>query len=102
MKRMKAFDFEIVKLIGPPKFTCKFITSINDSITFFGDTVEEIFEQCLIRFPEGVETKGIVFSGLDPIDAKRNLSEFLSLGYKIGYFKEIPFRSNEGGSSELQ
>jgi hypothetical protein len=54
MKRMKAFDFEIVYLAGPPRLTCRFITKTNDSITFAGNSVQEIYEQCKNRFPEGI------------------------------------------------
>lgn len=92
---MKAFDFEVVRLPGPARLTCRFITNSNDSITFFGNTVEEIFDQCISRFPEGLNTKGISFSGINPIDAKRNLSHLLSIGFSIGYFKEPPQLNEE-------
>jgi hypothetical protein len=95
---MKAFDFEVVKLPGPARLTCKFITDGNDSITFFGNTVEDIFEQCIRRFPNGIQTKGIVFSGNDPIDARKNLSELLTLGFRSGYFKQLPFQDDEGAN----
>lgn len=95
MKRMKPFDFEVIKLPGPPRFVCKFITSSNDYITLYGNTIEDIFEQCISKFPEGLNTRGITFSGKNIIDAKRNLFHFLSLGFGIGYFKEIPQANEE-------
>lgn len=90
MKRMKAFDFEVTIFPGPPKMTCKFIVQ-NDTITFFGNSVEEIFDQCRIRFPEGIKPQGIIFSGSNPIDAKANFCAFLALGLNTGYFKEKDF-----------
>jgi len=84
---MKAFDFEILKIPGPPRFVCQLVTDSDDSITLVGDSIKDIFDQCLSRFPEGIDTKGVVFSGINNKDAKRNLSEFLSMGFSIGYFK---------------
>lgn len=94
MKRMKAFDFEVKKIQGPALLTCCFITDSNDSITFSGDSVQEIYEQCIKRFPNGLSTKAISFTGNDYIDAKRNLSELLNIGFKSGYFKKFPFKGN--------
>jgi hypothetical protein len=102
MKRMKAFDFEIVRLSGPPRLTCKFITKNNDSITFVGNTVQEIYEQCKTRFPEGIQPKGIIFSGSNPIDAKINFCAFLTLGLGEGYFNEKDFNKPEEPNEELE
>jgi len=95
MKRMAAFDFEIVRLLGPPRISCKFITDTNDSITFYGDTVEDIFEQCKNKFPEGMKTKGIILSGANPIDAKYNFCALISLGLSSGYFKDTDFNGQD-------
>lgn len=95
MKRMKAFDFEVVYLAGPPRLTCKFITKTNDSITFAGNTVQEIYEQCKARFPEGIQPKGIIFSGANPLDAKTNFCAFLTLGLNDGYFNDKDFNRPE-------
>lgn len=95
MKKIKAFEFEVVVIPGPPRISCKFITISNDSITLFGNSVKEILEQCIFRFPEGIATKGVIFSGDNSIDAKKNLSEFMSLGLSCGYFKQLPFPKNE-------
>lgn len=95
MKRMKAFDFETVHITGPPRLTCKLITKTNDSITFAGNTIQEIYEQCKVRFPEGVQLRGIIFSGANAIDAKTNFCAFLTLGLSDGYFKEKDFKPEE-------
>lgn len=100
MKRMKAFDFDVVVLAGPPRFTCRFITKTNDSITLYGNSVEEIFQQCRSQFPEGLHTRGIVFSGFDNLDAKKNLSEFLSLGFRDGYFQAPQERTDNEDLNE--
>lgn len=90
MKKMEAFEFEVVIIPGPPSFSCKFLINGNDSITLAGDSVEDIFNQCKERIPEGFKIQGIVFSGINQIDSKKNLSAFLSLGFKHGYFKSPP------------
>ena len=92
MRRMKAFDFTVVRLAGPAKLICRFVTDTNDSITFFGNSVQEIYEQCVQKFPTGISAKAIHFSASNPSDARRNLSLFLALGFKNGYFKELPFQ----------
>lgn len=91
MKRMKAFDFEVVNLTGPPRIVCKFLTKNNDSITIYGDTVDEIFDKCRTQFPEGINTTGIVFSGANISEAKNYFFSLVSLGLKNGYFKEEDF-----------
>jgi len=62
----------------------------SDTITLFGNTIEEVFFQCQSQFPEGVDMRGIVFSGRNGLDARKNLSEFLSMGFRTGYFKRLP------------
>jgi hypothetical protein len=89
MKRMKAFDVELSRLPGPPKIFCKIIPVEGDPITFSGDSVPEIFLKWQEKFPNGISTKGIIFSGFDTIDARKNLAELMALGYRTGYFKRI-------------
>lgn len=101
MKIRTAFDFEIVKIAGPRRLCCKFLTH-DDTITLLGNSIEEIFEQCKKQFPEGLTTKGFVFSGVDSLDAKRNLSAFLSIGYKNGYFKKLPLPEKESETDETE
>lgn len=100
MKRMKAFDFEVVYLAGPPRFTCKFITKTNDSITIVGNSIEEIFYQCKEKFPEGIEPKGLIFSGANPLEAKSNVCAFLTLGLMQGYFNEKHFMEDNEENNE--
>jgi hypothetical protein len=100
MKRLKALDFEVLRLPGPARLSCQFITRSNDSITFRGDSIEEIFDKCQQQFPDGLMTKGIVFSGTNNLDAKRNLSQFLSLGFRVGYFKQLPSDEREDHGRE--
>ena len=101
MRKIKAFDFEIVKLKGPHRLCCRYLTD-NDTITLLGNSVEEIFQQCLQTFPEGLDTRGFVFSGISNMDAKRNLSEFLSIGFKTGYFKQEPMHKKESETDETE
>lgn len=86
-----AFQFDVVYLPSQPKLICKFITFTNESISISGDTVEQIYAECVRRYPNGLRTKAILFAGLNALEAKRNFCALLSLGLKTGYFKESDF-----------
>jgi hypothetical protein len=98
--RNRAFNFEVVYLPSQPKLQCKFITSTNESITISGDTIEHIYAECVRRYPDGLRTKAILFSGVNAVEAKRHFCALLSLGLKTGYFKDSDFgdfgKSNDG------
>lgn len=87
----KTFKFEVVHLPSQPKLLCKFITFTNESISITGDTVEQIYAECVRRYPNGLRTRAILFAGLNAMEAKRNFCALLSLGLQTGYFKESDF-----------
>lgn len=89
--RNGAFKFEVVYLPSQPKLQCKFITSTNESITISGDTVEQIYAECVRRYPDGLRTKAIFFTGINAIEAKRNFCALISLALKNGYFVDSDF-----------
>jgi hypothetical protein len=63
----------------------------DDSITIEGDSVEDVFVKCVQMFPQGIKSKGFLFSGSDLIDARRNFCELVILGLEMGYFSERDF-----------
>lgn len=95
MRRMRAFDFEVVTLSGPPRLVCRFLTKTNDSVTLFGNSIEDIFEQCRSKFPEGINASGIAFTANNPIDAKVNFCALLNMGLRSGYFKASDFNGSQ-------
>ncbi len=97
MKRMKSFDFEVITILGPPLYSCKIILP-HDEITIYGNSIAEIFFTCQQQFPTGLYVNKIIFSGKTLIDAKKNLSEFLNLGFQFGYFGSNPEEMSDGTS----
>lgn len=98
--KKNTFQFKVVYLPSQHKLVCKFITFTNESISISGDTVEEIYAECVRRYPNGLRTKAILFAGLDALDAKRNFCALLSLGLKTGYFKESDFGEIKSDGNE--
>jgi hypothetical protein len=89
------FNFQVEYLENNPKIICKFVTFENEIISLKGNTIEEIFDLCVKKFPNGVRTKGIFFEGKSHLDAKISFCNLITLGLKTGYFKESDFLFQE-------
>jgi hypothetical protein len=85
------YNFKVHYINSYAKISCKFITNTNETITISGNTVEQIFLQCVNRFPEGIRTKGLIFLCENQIEAKKNFCALISMGLQTGYFKESDF-----------
>lgn len=87
----KSFNFATVYTQKQPKLRCKFITSNNDFISIEGDSIKQIFYKCITLFPNGIKTKGLMFSGINQAEAKKHFCELICLGLETGYFYEKDF-----------
>jgi hypothetical protein len=90
MKR-ETHDFEVYFLPRIAKIICKFVISKNQVVTYDGDSVEEIYLQCVENFPKGIKAKGIIFLCENQIEAKKNFCALVSMGLQTGYFKDEDF-----------
>jgi hypothetical protein len=85
------FSFKVQEIRGEPTFVCTIISQSNELHIFSGNTMEEIYQKCVNKFPHGIKPRGIFFTGDDYFRAKSNFCSLISYGLRMNYFKESDF-----------
>lgn len=70
--------------INQPSIYAKFILDNDDCVILSGKTVSSIYFEINRRFPDNLSYKGIMFSGKDAEESKKNTDSFLALVKKYG------------------
>lgn len=91
----KVLEFKVEKKQGEPAFVCTIISQANEINIFSGNSVQEIFDACVKKFPNGIRPKGIFFTGDNYLKAKSNFCSLVSHGLRQKYFKESDFINYE-------